>query len=120
MKFYSTRDNRTSYSLREVVLKGMPGDKGLFMPEQIPMLPGDFFETMMDLPAIAFEVASAFLKDDLSEQQVQSIVSSAISFDAPLVHLSDSIHVLELFHGPTLAFKDFGARFMSRLMSLLI
>lgn len=122
MKFYSTKNSSAAFSLREAVLKGLPDDKGLFMPERIPVLPKVFFESIRQksLVEIGHEVATAFLGDDVSSTDIQEMVSAAINFDAPLVKLNDQLHVLELFHGPTLAFKDFGARFMARLMAYLI
>jgi len=122
MKFYSTKNNTAAYSLRDAVLKGLPDDKGLFMPASIPVLPAAFLERIhgSNLVEIALEVTSAFLKDDIQQDQIHRIVSEAINFEAPLVTLNERFSVLELFHGPTLAFKDFGARFMARLISHLI
>ena len=122
MQFYSTNKKSPLISLREAVLKGLAPDGGLFMPETIPRLPLDFFETLHTraLPDMAFEVAKHFVGQDIPDQDLRRIVEEAINFDAPLIKLSGNIEVLELFHGPTLAFKDFGARFMARLMSYLI
>jgi threonine synthase len=122
MKFYSTKNKSQLFSLGEVVLKGLPDDNGLFMPENIPVLPGSFFENLRSKSflEIACEVSSAFLKEDISESNIHQIVREAISFEAPLVILDEKTYVLELFHGPTLAFKDFGARFMARLVAHII
>lgn len=122
MKFYSTKNKLVAYDLRDAVIKGLPEDKGLFMPGDIPLLPQSFFENIhsKSLPEIAFEVAAAFLKEDIPKAEIHRMVSEAINFEAPLVRLSGNLRILELFHGPTLAFKDFGARFMARLMSYLI
>jgi threonine synthase len=122
MKFYSTKNKNVAYSLREAVLKGLPDDNGLFVPAYIPGLSPEFFSELSrkSLATIAKEVAAAFLKDDIQEKDLESIVSAAINFDAPLVRLFPSLNILELFHGPTLAFKDFGARFMARLISFLL
>jgi len=121
MKFYSTRDRIKKVSLKEAVLNGMPEDGGLYMPEHIPVLEKSFFETIkeLSLKEIAKKVAREFL-DDIPHHIIDEIVEEAINFDAPVKIVSDKIAVVELFHGPTLAFKDFGARFMSRLMAYFI
>jgi len=119
MKLYSTNNTTTLFSLREAVLKGLPDDNGLFVPLDIPMLPPSFFEEFsgFSFSELAFEVASSLIGDAIPEVELMRIVHGAISFPAPLVELSPECNVLELFHGPTLAFKDFGARFMSLMMS---
>lgn len=121
MKFYSTKNRRQSVSLREAVLKGMPNDNGLYMPEKIPELPSSFFkQNSASFQEISLEIAKQFIENDIPANVLRQLISDAINFDAPLIPLSEQIHVLELFHGPTLAFKDFGARFMSRVMSFFI
>lgn len=122
MRFYSTKNHRFIVSLREAVLRGLAPDGGLFMPIDIPVLKKNVLEAMpeMSFAEIAFEMASVFLKDDLSSQQLTAIVEKALNFDVPLHPLTDDLFVLELFHGPTLAFKDFGARFMARLMARFV
>ena len=122
MKFYSTKNKRDRVPLHEAVLRGMPADKGLYMPEIIPKFPKDFFKILSSLnfQEISFEAAKKFFADDIPYGVLKNIIHEAINFNAPLVKLTDKIKILELFHGPTLAFKDFGARFMSRLMSYLI
>ena len=122
MKFYSTKNASEAFSLREAVLKGLPDDNGLFLPEKIPVLPATFFQKLhsKSFVEICLDVATPYLKDDITDEHIQQIVGDAINFDAPLVRLNDKLGVLELFHGPTLAFKDFGARFMARLISWLI
>lgn len=122
MRFYSSKNKDRFYSLSEAVLKGLPEDNGLFMPEFIPQLPAKFINELRNksFQEIAFEVAKVFLNDDVPEAEIKRIVEAAISFEAPLVKLDDKTFILELFHGPTLAFKDFGARFMAQLMSYLI
>jgi len=122
MKFYSTKNKDHQVSLKEAVLKGLPPDNGLYMPVSIPKLPAAFFEDLknLSLQEIACQVSSAFFGGDLSDDDIRWIAEDAINFDAPLHHIHDSIFALELFHGPTLAFKDFGARFMSRMMSRLL
>lgn len=122
MKFYSTADKSVRVSLREAVLGGMPADKGLYMPEFIPRLPESFLDSLnsSDYQSICLEIATALLGDDIPQAALQDIIYKAINFDTPLVNIENRINALELFHGPTLAFKDVGARFMSRLMAYLI
>lgn len=122
MRYYSTKNKSSYYSLRDAVLKGLPDDNGLFMPEYIPKLPEDFIKglSQFSLSDIALEISRQFLTDDLPPAVILEIVEKSITFDAPLRKLDDRKYVLELFHGPTLAFKDFGARFMAQLMSYLV
>ncbi len=122
MKFYSTKNKNHLVSLKEAVLKGLPPDNGLYMPQQIPCLSQKFFDQLgsLSLQEMALEVANAFFGDDLDPVDLRWIVEDAINFDAPLKQIHDNVFSLELFHGTTMAFKDFGARFMSRLMSKLI
>ncbi len=122
MKYFSTKNPSKYYSLKDAVLKGLPDDNGLFMPENIPVLSKSFFERLpgMDIRSIADEIASAWFKDDLPSEVIKNIIEDAYPFDAPLVQLDEQTYIQELFHGPTLAFKDFGARFMSRLMAYLV
>jgi threonine synthase len=122
MKFYSTKKTVAEVSLKEAIFQGLPSDNGLYMPTAIPALPQAFFDTIEQktFPEIAFEVAKALIGDDVPEKELKKIIDDVISFDAPVIKIHDDIHVLELFHGPSLAFKDFGARFMSRLMSYFL
>jgi threonine synthase len=122
MKYYSTNHSAPIASLKEAVTKGLAADKGLFMPESIKRLPEEFFANIdkMTLPEMAYEVASAFFGEDVEPATLKQIVSDTLSFDIPLVKVTDSIYSLELFHGPTLAFKDVGARFMARLLGYFI
>ncbi|TAH18859.1 MAG: threonine synthase [Cytophagales bacterium] len=122
MKYYSTKRQTSPVNLKEAVLKGLPADNGLFMPEHIPSLPNSFFEKIEQLSfqEIACEVAHNLLGEDIDKDKLQEIVISAINFPAPLVSLSDTTYILELFHGNTLAFKDFGARFMAKLMGYFV
>jgi threonine synthase len=122
MRYYSTKNKSTPYSLKEAVLKGLPDDNGLFMPEYIPKFTRDFLYGLQNfsLKEIALEISRLFLLEDLSMSTIEDIVVNSITFDAPLKKLDDKKYVLELFHGPTLAFKDFGARFMAQLMSYLV
>ena len=118
MKFYSTNNKDLRVSFKEAVFNSMPLDKGLYMPEEIPQLPQSFIDNIekYSLTEIAYEVASALLKDEIPADDLKALVEEAANFDAPAVPLDDNTFVLELFHGPSLAFKDFGARFMSRVM----
>lgn len=122
MRYYSTKNKNSFYSLRDAVIKGLPDDNGLFMPESIPVLPKAFFEKLSgwDIQTIAFEVANAWCKGDVPLNDLKKMVEDAYPFDAPLIKIDDYTFVQELFHGPTLAFKDFGARFMSRLMGWMV
>ena len=108
-------------SLKEAILRSLPGDNGLYMPDNIYPLGDDFWHEWRDLPfaEIGFRVASAFFGEDVPAAELREIVDGTLAFDAPLIQLAPGDFVLELFHGPTLAFKDFGARFMSRLMAYL-
>jgi len=118
MKFYSTNNTDLRVSFKEAVFNSMPLDKGLYMPEVIPQLPASFINNIekYSLTEIAYEVASALLKDEIPADDLKALVEEAANFEAPAVPLDDNTFVLELFHGPSLAFKDFGARFMSRVM----
>ncbi len=119
MKLYSTNNKENRVSFKEALFNSLPADRGLYMPESIPVMNPGFISKLhnLSLPEIAFQVAKALLNGDIPDQDLEKIVDEAINFDAPLVKLEENIQVLELFHGPSLAFKDFGARFMSRLMS---
>lgn len=118
MKFYSTNNRTLVAGLREAVTRGLAPDNGLYMPEYIPRLPEDFFSSISQrsIQEIAFTVSQSFLGDDVSDEVLSGIVARAIQFDAPIVPVGDTIYALELFHGPTMAFKDFGARFMAGLL----
>ncbi len=122
MKYYSTKNKNNFYSLRDAVIKGLPDDNGLFMPESVPVLPQSFFDNLngMDIRSIAYEVANAWFVNDVPASDLRSMVEDAYPFDAPLIRIDDETYIQELFHGPTLAFKDFGARFMSRLMGWMV
>ena len=121
MLLQSTKDKNITSNFQEAVFRGLPPDNGLYVPVNIPELPSEFFNKIREksFQEIAFEVAKALI-DEISEEELWSIVEEAINFDAPVVKVYDNIHTLELFHGPTLAFKDFGARFMSRVMSYFL
>lgn len=122
MRLYSTKNPSSDFSLKEAIFKGLPDDGGLFMPYVIPVLPNAFFENIqnLSLQEIAFEVSKNMLQGAVPDDALRNIVEDAINFEVPLVPLDENIYSLELFHGPTYAFKDFGARFMSRLMAYFI
>ena len=119
MKYYSTNRNTPDVSLKEAVVKGLAADNGLFMPERIEKFEPAFFDEIQNLSfqEIAFEVAKKFFGEDIEETKLKEIVYDTLQFDCPVVKVTDSIYSLELFHGPTLAFKDVGARFMARLLN---
>ncbi|MBK0380124.1 threonine synthase [Mucilaginibacter segetis] len=122
MKFYSTNNTNLRVGFKEAVFNSMPKDKGLYMPVEIPYL-GEKFISNLDeytLPEIAFHIATSLLEGDIPAEDLKKIIYDAINFYAPVVELEKSTYVLELFHGPSLAFKDFGARFMSRVMSYFL
>lgn len=118
MKYRSTTGNAPEVSLEEAVVKGLAPDRGLYMPERIPALPQDFFKRLpsMSLPEIAGEVAAALFGEDVEPELLKALTEDAMNFPIPLVKVSEGRYSLELFHGPTLAFKDVGARFMARLL----
>ncbi len=118
MKFYSTNDASHRVGVEEAIFRGLPADNGLYMPERIDPLPASFFAELphLSFPEIGFRVARQLLGAEISDKELRRIVEEAINFPAPVVPLDARKYVLELFHGPSLAFKDFGARFMSRLM----
>lgn len=122
MLFYSTHGKSTKVSLEEAVMRGLAEDGGLYMPECFPMLPESFFHKISNLPflEIAFEVSKVLLQGSLPLHELKAILEKALTFDAPLVEISPKIYTLELFHGPTLSFKDFGARFMAQLMGYFV
>lgn len=119
MKLYSTQDKSHIVELKEAVLRGLPPDNGLYMPMQIPALPEDFINKLTDFSfqEIAFAICKNLFREYIPDNDLKDIIEKAVNFPAPLVQLDEHIHVLELFHGPSLAFKDFGARFMAQLMS---
>ena len=122
MNYYSTNGKASIADLEKAVVKGLAEDRGLYMPEKIYKLPQTFFNDIdkMQFRDIAYNVASNFFGDDVDEDALQDIVYDTLSFDCPVVKVSDNIYALELFHGPTLAFKDVGARFMARLLQYFL
>ena len=122
MKYYSTNGNAPIADLHKAVVKGLAEDRGLYMPQEIKKLPKAFFDDIQDMTFqnIAYNVASAFFGEDVDLDALQDIVYDTLQFDCPVVKVKDNIYSLELFHGPTLAFKDVGARFMARLLQYFI
>ena len=118
MNYYSTQHQAPLATLEKAVVKGLAEDRGLYMPERINPLPASFFEEIdrLTFHQIATRVAEAFFGEDIPADTLQQIVCDTLSFDVPAVRVTDRIYSLELFHGPTLAFKDVGARFMARLL----
>ena len=122
MKYYSTNHQAPVADLRKAVVKGLAEDRGLYMPEEIYKLPKAFFDDMPQLrfQDIAYNVASQFFGDDIDLDGLKELVYDTLQFDCPVVKVKENIYSLELFHGPTLAFKDVGARFMARLLQYFI
>lgn len=118
MRYYSTNGKAPLATLEKAVVKGLAEDRGLYMPERIKSLPKVFFDEIQHLTfqEIAYRVADAFFGEDIPADKLKQIVYDTLAFDVPAVRVTDSIYSLELFHGPTLAFKDVGARFMARLL----
>ncbi|MBP5398227.1 MAG: threonine synthase [Bacteroidales bacterium] len=118
MKWYSTNGKAPLADLKKAVVKGLAEDKGLYMPSEIKKLPTEFFDTIdtLSFQEIAFRVASAFFGEDVPAEDLRAIVNDTLAFDCPVAKVEENIYALELFHGPTLAFKDVGARFMARLL----
>ncbi len=119
MKYYSINSPSQYVTLKEAVLRGLAPDKGLYLPEFIPQLPASFYEKLpnLSLQEIGFEVLKPYFCPDISEKRFQEIVNEALNFPIPTHKVSNHIYSLELFHGPTCAFKDVGARFMARILA---
>ena len=122
MKYFSTNHKAPIATLKKAVVKGLAEDRGLYMPEEIKKLPKEFFDNIENysFQEIACVVADAFFGEDVNAEDLKKIVCETLSFETPLAQVEDSIYSLELFHGPTLAFKDVGARFMARLLQYFI
>lgn len=122
MKYYSTNKRASDATLEEAVVKGLAADKGLYMPYQIKPLPQSFYDEIehLSFQEIAYRVADAFFGEDVPADTLKQIVYDTLSFDVPAVKVKENIYSLELFHGPTLAFKDVGGRFMARLLGYFI
>ncbi len=118
MQYYSTNKKAPAATLQEAVVRGLAPDSGLYMPERIDRLSDNFFKRMhdMDLQEIGWEVARHFMGEDVPLNDLKQMVYDTLSFPIPMVNIHDNSHTLELFHGPTMAFKDVGARFMARLL----
>lgn len=119
MRLYSTKNTSSFVSLGEAIMKGLPDDNGLFMPEHFPKLSDTFINNLKDFSfqEIAFKVSNTLFKGSIPENDLREIIEKSITFPAPIQTLDKQTHILELFHGPSLAFKDFGARFMAQIMS---
>lgn len=119
MQLYSTNHKSENVGLEEAIFRGLPQDNGLYMPTVIPPMSDDFFAKIdkMSFREMSYEVSKKIVGDSVPHSILREIVETAINFDAPLVQVEDDVYCLELFHGPSHAFKDFGARFMARLMS---
>ena len=122
MIYYSTNKKAPVATLEKAVVKGLAEDRGLYMPEQIRQLPNEFFDNIQDMSfqELSYQVADAFFGEDVDAESLKRIVYDTLSFDCPVKRVTDNIYSLELFHGPTLAFKDVGARFMARLLQYFI
>lgn len=122
MKFYSTNKKSEPVSFEKAVMAGLADDGGLFMPQSITVLDKNFIDTLdkLSFREIALEIVQKFVEGEINGNDLENIINEAINFPAPVIPLDDKISVLELFHGPTLAFKDFGARFMAKTMGHFI
>ncbi len=122
MKYYSTNNQNLNYSFREAIMRGLASDGGLIMPQYIPALKKSFINNLNNLTfqEIAFEISKLFITDKIPSNSLQTIIEKAINFKAPLYKLNSNTGILELFYGPTLAFKDFGARFMAQFMNYYV
>ncbi|MDE7443238.1 MAG: threonine synthase, partial [Muribaculaceae bacterium] len=118
MFYYSTNHQSQHVTLEQAVLRGIAPDRGLFLPESIPTIPKAFFNNIgeMTLPEIAYVVANTLFGDDITSDDLNETVKEAFTFDIPVTHVTDNRYALELFHGPTLASKDLGSRFMARML----
>jgi threonine synthase len=122
MLFYNTKDKSSKYSFKEAIVKGIAPQMGLFFPEMLPLLTGTYLNELHKYKPeeIAFEVAKSFIGDEIDAASLKKIVDETLNFPLPLVEVEDHIYALELFHGPTSAFKDVGARFMSRCLNYFV
>lgn len=122
MKFYSTKTASLKASLEEAIFNSLPPDNGLYMPESIPRISGEFLADIENksFREIAIEVTYTLLGSEITRSEIESIIERAYDFEAPVVQITPNDYVLELFHGPSMAFKDFGARFMAAIMSYFL
>jgi threonine synthase len=118
MNYYSLNNKNHKVTFKEAVIKGLAPDRGLYFPETITLLPDSFFQNIETLSneEIAFETIKQFISDEIPETELKKIISETLCFDFPCIPVEDNVFSLELFHGPTMAFKDVGARFMSRCL----
>nr|WP_288933998.1 threonine synthase [uncultured Allomuricauda sp.] len=118
MKFYSLNNQNIRVSFKDAVIAGIAPDKGLYFPESITPLPSTFFENIEELSnhEIAFKAIHQFVSDDIPDEDLKEIIANTLDFDFPVVDIEENIATLELFHGPTMAFKDVGARFMANCL----
>lgn len=118
MKFYSLNNQNIKVSFKDAVIAGIAPDKGLYFPESITPLPSDFFENIEELSnqEIAFQAIHQFVNEDIPDEALKEIIANTLDFDFPVVDIEDGVATLELFHGPTMAFKDVGARFMANCL----
>lgn len=118
MKFYSLNNHNIQASFKEAVIAGIAPDKGLYFPESITPLPADFFEKIDELSnqEIAFRAIHQFVSDDIPNKDLKGIIANTLDFDFPVIDIEENVAALELFHGPTMAFKDVGARFMANCL----
>ncbi len=122
MIFYNINDHSEKVTLKDAVLRSVINQSGLYMPQSFPVMPKSFFDKLpqMSIGQIGFDLTKIMFGDDIPDSEIENIVTHALNFDIPLKQLDDNISVLELFHGPTLAFKDVGARFMAGLFEYLL
>src|SRR5215217_6573251 len=122
MKFYSTKTESVKASLEEAIFNSLPKDNGLYMPESIPKISEDFLADIQNrsFKEIAVEVANTLFEGEITRSELENMIDKAYDFDAPVVKIAPDDYVLELFHGPSMAFKDFGARFMAAIMSYFL
>ena len=122
MQFYSTNNKENKTSFKNAVLSGLADDGGLYMPEYIPQIDEELIKNIENysLQELAFRITKLFIEEEINEKDLRKIINESINFTAPLANLNEQLHILELFHGPTLAFKDFGARFMASTFSYFL
>ena len=122
MQYYSTNKQSPKTGFKEATIKGQAPDKGLYFPESIPALPKEFIENINQYSneEIAFKVIQPYVGNTIPENELRRIVNETVNFDIPLIKVNEGIYSLELYHGPTLAFKDIGARFMSRCLGYFV
>ncbi|SHF92055.1 threonine synthase [Salegentibacter echinorum] len=122
MKYYSLNDKSHRVSFEEAVIKGLAPGKALYFPEELPKLPSEFFDKLNNLSKeeIAFEAIKPFIGTEIDDDSLKKIIQETLDFDFPVVNVTKNINTLELFHGPTLAFKDVGARFMAGCLGYFV